>query len=163
MTLPASGFGIVDIIGEIFNLSGGKDLGQCIAASNPAVAGGSEPGSVLDFASHTQVWGRVYGQEDISFDVWAWALDEGYNAFGGSETFLWTSAVTPESVILYKSGTGTKIFSSDAIRIELYYRTAGSSGSWNFSVGWDAYDTDADGPHSLTTSLYDYKFIVTSI
>lgn len=161
MTLPASGFGLVDIIDEVFGLSGGKDLGDCIVASAPAVAGGSEPGSILDFASHSQDWGRVYTDEQISFGGYLYSANQGYNAFSSGEFLIYT-ADADEGVSIYKSGTGTPITAGDAIRVEIYTRTKQTSGSWNFASGWNNYATATYSPHSLTSSLYDYKFVLTN-
>jgi hypothetical protein len=164
MSIGTGTFSLRDIILEIYGAdqtSLQKSLVDCFNDADPAVSGGTLPVSMRDFSGHTQKWGRVYGQEDISFDVWSYTPTQGYDAFGGTETLLYT-ADRNDSVYLYKSGTGTAITSGDAIRVELYTRTKQSSDSWSFSVGWNNYDTATDGPHSLTSTISDYKFIITN-
>jgi hypothetical protein len=161
MSIGTGTFSLRDIIHEVFgaNISATKSLVDCFNAADPTVSGGSLPVAMRDFAGHTQKWGRVYSQEDISFGGYLYSASQGYHLFAGSETLEWT-ADRDEGVSVYKSGTGTPIVAGDTVRVEIYYRTKQTSGSWNFLNGWNNYATATYSPHNLQSTLYDYKFVI---
>jgi hypothetical protein len=163
MGLPANNFSLLDIIAEVFGVgASGKDLSQCIASSNPAVAGGSAPGSVLSFASHSQTWGRMYVETDISFTAYIYSASQGYDLISGTNNLVYTADRNSENVYIYRNTSAGNIVSGDAVRIQIYYRAAGSSDSWISSSGWNNYATATYSPHNFTFSSWDYKIKLTS-
>jgi hypothetical protein len=162
MTLPSSGFSLVDVIKEVFGQSYtvGKDIGQCIVASDPAVAGGAEPGSILSFASHSQKWGRVYVESQISFTAYIYSASQGYDLIIGADTLVYTGDRDSENIYVYRNTSAGNIVSGDGVRIAIYYRTKQTTNSWTLSVGWNNYATATYSPHNLTLSSWDYKFVL---
>jgi len=162
MTIPSTGIiGLSDVREEVYGVgySTLRGLSNCVADADPSV--GSAPIGISAFRGHTQSWGRVYGREDISFDAWAASPLEGILPFGGGDTLLWTASAN-EDVSIYKSAAYANIVASDGIRVEIYYRTKQTSGSWTLLIGWNNYATATYSPHSLSSTLYDYRFVITN-
>jgi hypothetical protein len=164
MTIGTGTFSLRDVVEEVFGVgfSGTKSLVDCFNNADPDVSAGALPVELRSFAGHTQDWGRVYSHETISLGGYLKRETQGdYHAFAGGETLEFTGDRN-ESVGVYKSGTGTPITAGDAVRLEIYYRTKQTSGSWTFSVGWNNYASATYGPHALTLTVNDYKFVLTT-
>jgi hypothetical protein len=144
MSIGSLPFSLRDVIEEIYGVgySGTKSLYDCHTDADPAVTGSSTVKLTLG----------GYLKRETQGD---------YHAFAGGETLEFTGDRN-ESVGVYKSGTGTPITAGDAVRLEIYYRTKQTSGSWTFSVGWNNYASATYGPHALTLTVNDYKFVLTT-
>lgn len=162
MALPANNFALSDICTEVFGVgvTGSKDIGNCVASAVPTVAGGSLPASILSFASHSQTWGRMYVESQISFTAYIYSASQGYDLITGSDTLVYTADRNSENIYVYRNTSAGNIVSGDGVRIAIYYRAAQSSDTWVLSVGWNNYATATYSPHNFTFSSYDYKIVL---
>jgi len=159
MTIPSTGIiGLQDIREEIYGVgyTTSKGLADCVADADPSV--GSAPIGISAFRGHTQKWGRIYVENQISFTAYIYSASQGYDLITGGGNLVYTADRNAENIYVYRNTSAGNIISGDAVRIAIYYRTKQTTGSWILSAGWNNYATATYSPHSLSTNLYDYKF-----
>jgi len=134
-----------------------KGLSDMVNDADPSV--GSAPIGQSAFANHSQNWGRMYVENQISFTAYIQSSSQGYDLITGTDTLVYT-ADRLEDIYVYRNTSAGNIVSGDGVRIAIYSRAKQTSGSWSLSSGWNNYATASYSPHNLDFTTNDYKIVL---